>query len=72
MRGAVQPLFLAQKGMEHIMSTELLSTPQSIHDSRPQIHPTVGPSHGAAPPLLAVLLVMGATLVGLQQPRPRS
>jgi len=48
-RGAVQPLFLAQKGMEHIMSTELLSTPQSSHDSRPQIHSTVGPSHGAAP-----------------------
>ena len=31
------------------MSTELLSTPRSIHDCRPRIHPTVGPSHGAAP-----------------------
>jgi len=37
------------------MSIELLSTPQSIHDSRPQIHPTVGPSHGAtsSPPCRA-------------------
>ena len=28
--GDVAPLFLAQKGLEHFMSTELLSTPQSI------------------------------------------
>ena len=29
--------------MEHIMSTELLFTPHSIHNSRPQIHPTALP-----------------------------
>jgi len=28
--GDVVQLFLAQKGLEHFMSTELLSTPQSI------------------------------------------
>ena len=28
--GDVAPLFLAQKGLEHFMSTKLLSTPQSI------------------------------------------
>ena len=28
--GVVDPIFLAQKGLQHIMSTELLSTPQNI------------------------------------------
>jgi len=47
-QGDVQPLFLAQRGMEHIMGTELLSSPLSTHASRPQIDPTVGSGQGAA------------------------
>jgi len=35
--------FLAQKGMDHIMSTKLISIPQSIHSSRLQIDHTVPP-----------------------------
>jgi len=40
-QGVIQPLFLAQRGMEHIMGTELLSSSLSTHARRPQIDPTV-------------------------------
>jgi len=40
--GVVEPLFLAQRGMEHIMGTELLSSPLSTHAPCPQIDSTVG------------------------------
>jgi len=43
-QGVVQKLFLARRGMEHIMGTELLSSPLSTHAPRPQIHPMVGSS----------------------------
>jgi len=41
-QGVVQPLFLAQRGMEYIMGTELLSSSLSTHAPRPQIDSTVG------------------------------
>jgi len=41
-QGVVEPLFLARRGMEHIMGTELLLSPLSTHAPRPQIDPTVG------------------------------
>jgi len=34
-KGVVQPLFLDQRGMEHIMGTELLSSLLSTHAPRP-------------------------------------
>jgi len=47
-QGVVRPLFLAQRGIEHIMGTELLSSSLSTHASRPQIDLTVGSDQGAA------------------------
>jgi len=47
-QGVVQSLFLVQRGVEHIMDTELLSSPLSTHASRQQINPTVGSGQRAA------------------------
>ena len=47
-QGVVQLLFLAQRGMEHIMGTELSASSLSTHASRLQIDPTVGSGQGAA------------------------
>ena len=48
MQSVVQPLFLAQRRMEQIMGTKLLSSPLSTHTSRPQIDATVGSGQRAA------------------------
>jgi len=42
----VAPLFLAQKGLEHFISTELLSTPQSVLP--PQSAAGAGAAQGGA------------------------
>jgi len=47
-QGVVQPVFLAQRGMEHITGTELLASALGTHASCPQIDPTVGSGQGAA------------------------
>jgi len=62
-QGVVQPLFLAQRGMKHIMGTKLLSSPLSTHAPRPQIDSTVdsGPrTVTAARPRMTPPAVAGA------------
>jgi len=57
LRGVVQPFFkfLAQKGMEHIMSIELISSPLSIRISLSQIDPTDGRSPSERPRLMQLV-----------------
>jgi len=72
-QGVVQPLFLAQRGMEHIMGTELFSSSLSTHASCLQIDPTVGLGQGAATaerPRLPSSSTAGAPSAGPQHHKP--
>jgi len=71
-QGVVQPLFLAQRGMEHIIGIELLSFSLSTHASRLQIDPTVGSGQGAATderPRLTLPSAAGAPSAGPLAPQ---
>jgi len=74
--GDVAPLSLAQKGLKHFMSTELLSTPQSILPPRSAAGAGAGQDgarvaglSGRAPSGMLHLLRQGKLGAGSQQPR---